>query len=764
MAEYSRFFPSIASDRLYTASQVDEYLYETLEEENGVLHLPTGSAYDGMLAVTNAGTLSVDIDTGCAVKSGVLYLNSASLNKALSSVTSGSLRIDRIVIRTSVANRNMVATIITGTETTGTPAAPAIVDATDILLAKILVDRTTGTYVYTVTDERDYRPYVFVSSAALVAAIHAAAAKTTLADADELPLADSGDSFNLKHITAAYIWAWIQSKINGATNKDALVDADKIAIIDTEASNVVKTTTWANIKAKIKTALGITYTSGTLTVDGSANTVNIPTTAEKAHLAAIEAAAGTGTAAKITALIPLASPTVAGTVMTAADGGTTAGTAVQGNDYRLENDMTVVPNPTGFLWTAHPLVGKIYSDRRGRFAVKGFDITALIPALVQEGYVSATGSNGNSGLDADHPMASVIALLNTYPNINRVHIAGGFYPYTGFSGTIGSKNTMALIGAPDGTTVMSTAMAAQTFTLATAQTYTFQATIAAASVSKVIDISTKQGPGAYDYYAYAKKTSIADVEATAGSWFLDGTTLYVHALTGLSPDNANVKLLQPNVMLNFNGPHNSTIYMQDIAFLGGQLGSVRATGASTGYLINVYALRVFGGFSDVNGWTIENATSIFQNCSTAFNSGDGFNYHGKEGATGLCYSIEIGCHAYYNGNGDHIDNGSSTHDSNHIIRINGQYHHNYGPNVIDVTSGTESWNLGCTAYACADATPIDFEFGIGPVNAWLDWCSSYSSTTSLIVGTGSEATVVHKRHFDAEGTVITTAPATLVTY
>lgn len=267
MAEYSRFFPSIASDRLYTASQVDEYLYETLEEENGVLHLPTGSAYDGMLAVTNAGTLSVDIDTGCAVKSGVLYLNSASLNKALSSVTSGSLRIDRIVIRTSVANRNMVATIITGTETTGTPAAPAIVDATDVLLAKILIDRSTGTYVYTVTDERVYRPYVFVSDAALAAAVHAASAKTALVDADELPLADSGDSFNLKHITWAYfktaiVTAW-GALINVLTGKTTPADNDAIALMDSADTNATKKLTIANWAANIWTRLGGLIAGGT---------------------------------------------------------------------------------------------------------------------------------------------------------------------------------------------------------------------------------------------------------------------------------------------------------------------------------------------------------------------------------------------------------------------------------------------------------------------------------------------------------------------
>lgn len=70
----------------------------------------------------------------------------------------------------------------------------------------------------------------------------------------------------------------LPATINSATNKDAIADTDKFAIIDTENSNSLKSTTWSNIKTKIKeflqaTALSITevwtFTSTKLAILGS---------------------------------------------------------------------------------------------------------------------------------------------------------------------------------------------------------------------------------------------------------------------------------------------------------------------------------------------------------------------------------------------------------------------------------------------------------------------------------------------------------------
>lgn len=53
----------------------------------------------------------------------------------------------------------------------------------------------------------------------------------------------------------------VGSSIHGVTNKATPVDADKVPLIDTEAANVLKTSTWANIKAFLKTYFDTLYGS-----------------------------------------------------------------------------------------------------------------------------------------------------------------------------------------------------------------------------------------------------------------------------------------------------------------------------------------------------------------------------------------------------------------------------------------------------------------------------------------------------------------------
>jgi len=150
MAEISRFFADVGGDRLNTAAQLNRIFDQLLQEKDGVIR-GLGNA----LAVTNSGALAVDINTGSAVMAGRIYENTASVNKALDAVTSGSKRYDRIVVRVDETARTMLLTVIKGTEGES-PSVPSIDGTTDVLLAKILIDRSSGSYVYTLTDERVY--------------------------------------------------------------------------------------------------------------------------------------------------------------------------------------------------------------------------------------------------------------------------------------------------------------------------------------------------------------------------------------------------------------------------------------------------------------------------------------------------------------------------------------------------------------------------------------------------------------------------------
>lgn len=83
------------------------------------------------------------------------------------------------------------------------------------------------------------------------------------------------------------------------------------------------------------------------------------------------------------------------------------------------------------------------------------------------------------------------------------------------------------------------------------------------------------------------------------------------------------------------------------------------------------------------------------------------------------------------------------HDGGYIIRVNGEYHHNSGPNVIDVNEGAQSWCVGVSAHestATSGVSNSDFKNGnVGASEMWLDSCASFGSEHSLVTaGEGSK--------------------------
>ncbi len=97
----------------------------------------------------------------------------------------------------------------------------------------------------------------FVSNS-IATTIHAATAKTTLADADELGIIDSAASFALKKSTWANIKANVLAYFN-ATAKATPIDADRIWVGDSTAANIPKYTTFTQIKAFLKTYFDTVY-------------------------------------------------------------------------------------------------------------------------------------------------------------------------------------------------------------------------------------------------------------------------------------------------------------------------------------------------------------------------------------------------------------------------------------------------------------------------------------------------------------------------
>lgn len=151
MAERSGVFNSSAGDRKYTSANLAEGFLTFLHGESGVI-----KGAENSLSLASGAGYATTLATGRAVWLGRWYVNDAAKTMTSDAVTILNKRIDRIVIRMDPTTaRSMAATIIKGTETTGTPSAPAL-GANDVALYQVLFDNTTGAPTQALTDERDY--------------------------------------------------------------------------------------------------------------------------------------------------------------------------------------------------------------------------------------------------------------------------------------------------------------------------------------------------------------------------------------------------------------------------------------------------------------------------------------------------------------------------------------------------------------------------------------------------------------------------------
>ena len=171
---------------------------------------------------------------------------------------------------------------------------------------------------------------------------------------------------------------------------------------------------------------------------------------------------------------------------------------------------------------------------------------------------------------------------------------------------------------------------------------------------------------------------------------------------------------------------------------------------------NIYAKNSRFLYSDrgAGGLSADGVGNAFlQNCHAAYNAKDGFNYHTSVVDSKI---IEINCLGYRNGklgSGDQ-DNGSTLHDGMKGIRIGGAYYENVGPNVHDIYTGAQSWNLGLFAGKSKGAHELrNADYYVeNNAESWLDSCVSYGSNLSVRTanGTTTKANIRNTQLFDRE--------------
>ena len=148
--EKSGFFNSSNGDRIYDATDFATYFGSLVS--NGIFYKDTTN-----LQVTPGSGMAVNIAVGSGWINGYHYENTAVLSKTLETANGSFPRIDRIVMRWSFLERNIIITVLTGTAI-ASPSAPALTrnsDVYELCLAEILVPQAaTSITIGNITDTR----------------------------------------------------------------------------------------------------------------------------------------------------------------------------------------------------------------------------------------------------------------------------------------------------------------------------------------------------------------------------------------------------------------------------------------------------------------------------------------------------------------------------------------------------------------------------------------------------------------------------------
>lgn len=426
--------------------------------------------------------------------------------------------------------------------------------------------------------------------------------------------------------------------------------------------------------------------------------------------------------------------------------------------------------PSWWTWTAAPI--NFFYD--GYRFTHDFDIAAWMPAAGTTYYVNhSTGHDtSNNGLSEGAQFKSLNKALNTIASGDTIvctdrltDASKGLIYRDGASGHLAVNTRIrksVTIKAKYPGEVTLTSASALTYSLTAGRTYTYQA--ARSNVGNVVDVSRGKAFG-LPGVELVKKTSVADVEATPGSWYLESnTTLYVHTFDNTAPDNQ--KVIAPLLVemlwadsttqdivvaydgINVLGPYNGLMFE---AKAGGHV-DVRLNNVRSDFSVGINAQSNAFNFYGVR-------TAYIVNCHATGGNKDGFNYTSvdtSDVARDVPQVIEIGCTAHSLGlknlisGANNTHNGSTGHLGSKIIRYGGKYYATQGAPLADVQTGTESLNVECIVGDPRPTTGDAFQTAISAQQSGAKmavWnCQAFGGAYDVYVAAGARVDLFNSEY------------------
>lgn len=385
-------------------------------------------------------------------------------------------------------------------------------------------------------------------------------------------------------------------------------------------------------------------------------------------------------------------------------------------DYIAKNGIQgsgeIVTTPNLFTWKDHPLKNKILKNEN-KYSVIGFDIESY-KILGKQYFVDQ--SNGNDSNDGLSPKTAFKTLKKAYDkdDVKEIVICSkALYLNLGMNGSKITKD-LTLRGHL-GMSVIISNHTNVTWTNHTTYPNIYYAN--KANVSSVVDTFRSDGNGCT--LPFTIVNSLEECNSIEDSYYIDNDTVYINYMNGNKP-SYDIYVIVNDV--NALEVENCTLYLDGVRIIGGIV--FRNS--------KVYANNCKFEHSYSNCMSLLGCESILNNC-VAFNSTskDGFNYSDKG------KGIEINCIGCHNGSiAESTSNGSTSHVGSKVIRVNGKYYSNFGPNVADVHDYTESWNIGCIAWnslTLENTQNNNFNAQEGSPVMFLEGCYAFGSYDSVML-------------------------------
>lgn len=382
------------------------------------------------------------------------------------------------------------------------------------------------------------------------------------------------------------------------------------------------------------------------------------------------------------------------------------------------------------------------------------------------------GNNANSGLTwalRKKSIGNAIRAASTSGIASRILVWNSGVPYyRTVSATDDSNDIVSavplLIEAMNGRIETGT-FDILTWTLASGQTKTYQATKSAAG--RVFNTRIKDSYGIPIEYKWV--ASIAAVEAEAGTWYTDATTVYVRPHDDTPPDVFNARVIY--TAKGFNFKCNQDLIVRGFEFQGGQDGAFYAGSGSTNKIVldDTYCRFPSASNTYAGATTYASACQIYA-CAVfaAFNSRadkgsqDGFNVHQAGGVVPA--ALVVNCEGHMNGlNASSSNNGWATHDAVKSIAIGGDWRGNYGACSAHVNTGTQCWEVG----SIAGSSPGDLPYsgtlygaygvwGAGKAEHWIENCRDVGAEIGVYQAGGCAAYIRNHRGSGQRSVGVTT--------